>query len=125
MAWALDAERAEGWEPEDVSHARNGRGFDIRSVRRDENGQEIEVRRIEVKGRAARQGDVSLCRTEWIAAHRHRETFWLYVLYGAGKPDARGVRIQDPADALGEHVKNVDRVTTYYIPGKAIEEVAG
>ena len=124
MAWAMEHEREVGWDPEDVSHHRDGRGFDIRSVRRDPSGVEVEVRRIEVKGRAAKAGDVALCRTEWIAAHRHGATFWLYVVYGAGSGVERGVLIQDPAARLGADVEEVTRVTTYYVPGRAIEEAA-
>ncbi len=124
MAWAMEHEREVGWDPEDVSHHRDGRGFDIRSVRRDPYGVEVEVRRIEVKGRAARAGDVALCRTEWIAAHRHGNTFWLYVVYGAGSGAERGVLIQDPATRLGDKIEEVTRVTTYYVPGQAIEEAA-
>jgi superfamily II DNA or RNA helicase len=125
MEWAMATERDTGWEPEDVSSERDGRGFDIRSVRRDHAGGVAEVRRIEVKGRAPERGDVSLCRTEWIAAHRHGETFWLYVLYGALGEHPRGLRIQDPARALGERVEEVTKVTTYLVPGAAIEEAAG
>jgi hypothetical protein len=35
------------------------------------------------------------------------------------------VRIQDPALTLGSSVKESTRVTAYYIPGPAIEEVGG
>jgi superfamily II DNA or RNA helicase len=124
MAWAMEQEREAGWEPEDVSHFRDGRGFDIRSVRRDASGRE-QVRRIEVKGRGPSQGDVSLCRTEWIAANRHRDSYWLYVVYNATSESRRGVKIEDPAGVLASDVKKVDRVTTYYIPGEAIERAAG
>ena len=125
MLVAVDAERAAGWEPEDVSEARDGRGFDIRSVRRSAEDGQVEVRRIEVKGRAAAAGDVALCRTEWIAAHRHGESYWLYVVYGATAEQPRLVRIQDPAARLAESVREVRSVTTFFIPGKAIEAVSG
>ncbi len=83
-----------------------------------------EVRRIEVKGRSGSGVDVSLCRTEWIAAQRHGETFWLYVVYDATGEAPRGVRVQDPAAKLGSEVSKVTSVTAYYIPGRAIEQVA-
>jgi superfamily II DNA or RNA helicase len=124
MEWAMAQERDAGWDPEDVSQARDGSGFDIRSVRRDANGRVSEVKRIEVKGRAPSRGDVSLCRTEWIAAHRHGESFWLYVLYGATSDGARGLKIQDPARALRDRVREVTTVTAFHIPGDAIEEAA-
>jgi superfamily II DNA or RNA helicase len=124
MDWAMAAEREAGWEPEDVSAARDGSGFDIRSVRRGPDGRVAEVRRIEVKGRAPAQGDVSLCRTEWIAAHRHGDSFWLYVVYGAKSGQPRGIRIQNPAEALKDQVRKVTTVTAFHIPGGAIEEAA-
>jgi Domain of unknown function (DUF3883)/Helicase conserved C-terminal domain len=121
MEWAMQAERNEGWEPTDVSHYRDGRGFDIRSVRKDAAGREVEVRRIEVKGRGPKQGDVSLCNTEWIAAHRHGDSYWLYVVYGATSDQPRGIRIQNPAETLGSQVRKVTTVTAFHIPGEAIE----
>ncbi|GIK77426.1 MAG: helicase [Actinomycetes bacterium] len=122
MEWAMAEERAEGWEPIDVSHFRDGRGFDIRSVRRDAAGREMEVRRIEVKGRGPSKGDVSLCNTEWIAAHRHGESYLLYVLYGATSDSPRGFKIRNPAKSLGPQVRKVTTVTAFHIPGAAIEE---
>jgi superfamily II DNA or RNA helicase len=124
MAWAEEFERRAGWEPEDVSGERDGRGFDVRSVRRDEQGRVQEVRRIEVKGRSGSGVDVSLCRTEWLAAQRHGETFWLYVVYDATGESPRGIRIQNPAAKLGSEVSKVTSVTAYHIPGRAIEEAA-
>jgi hypothetical protein len=120
MACALEYERTNGWEPEDVSSSRDGSGFDIRSVRKNDDGTE-EVRRIEVKGRAPQAGDVGLCRTEWIAANRHGPSYWLYVVYGADSSNPRLIRIQDPANQLSGSVREVSSVTTYYIPAEAIE----
>jgi superfamily II DNA or RNA helicase len=123
MRRAMAAEREQGRQV-DVSHFRDGRGFDVRSWVQTPDGRVSDVRRIEVKGRSAVRGDVSLCRTEWIAANRHRESFWLYVVYGAGSDGERLVRIQDPAAALGQAVQEHVRVTTYLVPGDAIEAVA-
>ena len=123
MAHALAHERANGWEPEDVSSARDGRGFDIRSVHPSDDGRDA-VRRIEVKGRAGETGDVGLCRTEWIAANRHGDSYWLYVVYGADSKQPRLVRIQDPAQKLGGRVREVSSVTTYFIPADAIEALS-
>jgi superfamily II DNA or RNA helicase len=124
MDWALGEERREGWEPKDVSSAQDGSGFDIRSVRRDGYGRVVDVRRIEVKGRAAARGDVSLCRTEWIAARRHGDGYWLYVLYGAKSATTRGIKIRNPYAALGDQVREVTQVTAFHVPGKAIEAAA-
>lgn len=124
MRRAIAAEREQGREVEDVSHFRDGRGFDLRSWVQTPDGRVSDVRRIEVKGRSAARGDVSLCRTEWIAANRHRESFWLYVVYAAGSDSERLLRVQDPAAALGDAVQEHVRVTTYLVPGEAIEAVA-
>jgi hypothetical protein len=124
MRQAMEAEREQGREVVDVSHFRDGRGFDLRSWVELPDGRVSDVRRIEVKGRSASRGDISLCRTEWIAANRHRESFWLYVVYAAGTDQERLVRIQDPAAVFGQTVQEHVRVTTYLVPGEAIEAVA-
>ena len=124
MAEAMRCERDAGREVDDVSHYQDGRGFDVRSWVETPDGRVGDVRRIEVKGRAHARGDVSLCRTEWIAAHRHRESFWLYVVYGAASGSPRLVRVQDPAATLGNAVEERTQVTTYRVPGAAIEAVA-
>jgi hypothetical protein len=123
MAAAMAYERAAGREPVDVSAARDGSGFDIRSVARDPVTGEVEVRRIEVKGRSAVSGDVGLYRTEWYAAQRFREGFWLYVMYGAGTRDERLVTVQDPWGRL-RGVQEIAQVTGYRIPGASIESSA-
>src|SRR5437588_13087754 len=113
MAW----ERAHGREPVDVPSARDGSGFDIRSLEGDQ------VRRIEVKGRSSLTGDVGLYRTEWYAAQRFRAGYWLYVVYGAGGSSLRLVTIQDPWGRLRD-VQEVSQVTGYRVPGNSIEEAA-
>ena len=74
------------------------------------------MRRIEVKGRSAARGDVSLCSTEWIAAHRHGDSFWLYVVYSAGQQGERLVRIQDPARRCAGEVEERQQVVTLAHP---------
>jgi superfamily II DNA or RNA helicase len=122
MAVAMEFERGAGWHPEDVSTARDGSGFDIRSTRVDQDTGELLVRRIEVKGRSSPTGDVGLYRTEWFAAQRFREGFWLYVVYGARSGDAELVRIQDPFGSL-QDVEEIAQVTGYRIPAASIETV--
>jgi hypothetical protein len=121
MATVMVHERAMGREPEDVSMAHDGSGFDIRSVSRDpETGEVTEVRRIEVKGRSAGGGDVGLYRTEWFAAQRFRDAFWLYVVYGAGSAGERLVMVQDPWGRL-RGVEEIAQVTGYRVPGASVE----
>jgi superfamily II DNA or RNA helicase len=123
MERAMQHEIDEGREVENVSEYRDGRGFDLRSWRVPPDGRVTDVRRIEVKGRAAASGDVSLCRTEWIAANRHRDSFWLYVVYGATSDNQRLIRVQDPAATLSG-VQEKRSVTTYLVPGASIEAIA-
>jgi hypothetical protein len=120
MAHVLAYVRAQGREPTDVSAAHDGSGFDIRSVTVDPLSGQTFVRRIEVKGRSSPTGDVGLYRTEWYAAQRFRDGFWLYVVYSATATDPRLVAIQDPAGRL-TGVEEVSQVTGYRVPGASIE----
>ncbi|MDA8047536.1 MAG: helicase-related protein [Actinomycetota bacterium] len=119
MAW----ERAQGRDPVDVSAARDGSGFDIRSLETDSATGEITVRRIEVKGRSTSSGDVGLYRTEWYAAQRFGPGYWLYVVYDAMTANPRLVTVQDPARRLAG-VEEVSQVTGYRVPGASIEAAA-
>lgn len=66
MQYVVNYERQRGWEPEDVSKNRDGSGFDIRSVGPvDPETGIAPVRRIEVKGRAQTNQEVSLTSNEW------------------------------------------------------------
>jgi hypothetical protein len=122
MALAMQFERDDGWTPTDVSAAHDGSGFDIRSVRHTQSG-EVEVRRIEVKGRSAAVGDVGLYRTEWYAAERWGPGFWLYVIYQAISDQRRLVRVQDPFRTL-RNVAKISQITGYRVPAASIEERA-
>jgi superfamily II DNA or RNA helicase len=122
MSIAMAFEREAGWEPEDVSSARDGSGFDIRSTRINPETGELEVRRIEVKGRSGRREDVGLYRTEWFAAQRFRAGFWLYVVYGAARGEEQLIRIQDPYGAL-DGVEEIAQITGYRVPAASIEAV--
>jgi len=90
MEIAMEYERRQGREPEDVS-AEN-LGFDIRS-----KGKEG-VRYIEVKGRA-KEGDVALTPNEWFKAKRFKDQYYLYVVYNAVE-NPKLVIIQNPVENL-------------------------
>jgi superfamily II DNA or RNA helicase len=121
MAVAMAHERAAGRDPEDVSARHDGSGFDLRSVRRDPaSGEVVELRRIEVKGRSAPHGDVGLYRTEWYAAQRFRDGYWLYVVYSAGTGRERLVTVQDPWGRL-RGVEEITQVVGYRVPGPSVE----
>jgi superfamily II DNA or RNA helicase len=123
MAYVMAHERQHGRNPEDVSARRDGSGFDIRSVGRNAATGELEVRRIEVKGRSSTAGDVGLYRTEWRAAERFGPGFWLYVVYSATTDTPRMVTVQDPFARL-RNVREIVQVTGYRVPSSSIEEVA-
>lgn len=123
MALVMDYERAQGRQPTDVSAAHDGSGFDIRSVAYDPETGELDVRRIEVKGRSAARGDVGLYRTEWYAAQRFRDGYWLYVVYGAARGAERLMTIQDPWARL-RGVEEIAQVTGYRVPSASIEAMA-
>jgi superfamily II DNA or RNA helicase len=123
MEHVLAYEREQGWEPEDVSNLHDGSGFDIRSIGPpDENGQ-TPVRRIEVKGRAGENLPVELTPNEWVQAGRHRESFWLYVVWNA-KTQPRLVRVQDPVASLRGEVEELIAVNGYRVPAAAIAKAA-
>jgi hypothetical protein len=118
VAIAMAYERKHGWEPEYVGDARDGSGFDIRSRRSLPDGTE-QVRRIEVKGRSVAFGDVGLYRTEWFAAQRWGQGFWLYVVYDALGGHPTLVRVQDPYHTLTD-VTPITEITGYREPGASI-----
>jgi len=124
MGYVMAFERRHGRIPEDLSAARDGSGFDIRSTWSDPATGETQVRRIEVKGRSGPTGDVGLCRTEWYAAQRFGPGYWLYVVYQPQSANPRLVTICDPAHVL-QGVEEVSQVTGYRVPASAIETAAG
>ena len=123
MDHAIAWEREQGWEPTDVSKLHDGSGFDIRSVGPEDSDGKRPVRRIEVKGRAGEDLPVELTPNEWVQAGRHRETFWLYVVWNA-TTEPRLVRINDPAVELRGEIEELKVVNGYRVPPEAIARAA-
>ena len=99
MEIAMEHERSQGREPEDVSI--ENLGFDIRSRGKDE------IRYIEVKARKE-EGDVALTVNEWLKARRFKENYWLYIvcnaitnptLYIINNP-AENLKVQDKVEVV-------------------------
>lgn len=90
MEIAIEYERSQGRQPEDVS-AEN-LGFDIRSR------EEDEIRYIEVKARAG-EGEVALTPNEWFKAKRFKDQYWLYIVSNARTKPTLNI-IQNPAENL-------------------------
>jgi Domain of unknown function (DUF3883) len=116
-------ERERGWEPTDVSKLHDGSGFDVRSVSPADSDGKREVRRIEVKRRAGSHVPVELTPNEWLQAGRHRDSFWLYVVWSAIE-QPQLLRIQDPVAALRGLVEDLTVVNGYRVPAAAISDAA-
>ncbi len=99
---AVAHEEASGWTCERVGHMKIG--FDVRSHRlRDTNSGEIEVKRIEVKGRMRGQ-PVRLTTNEWYHAQQLGPSYWLYVVWDPLGASPELQIIQNPAECL-DHAK--------------------
>jgi hypothetical protein len=88
-------EEARGWRVQSVEQ--ESRGFDLisRKPHPEDPQTAVEVRFIEVKGRAA-VGEIALSSNEYRTAERLKEDYWLYVVYNcASKPEVHLVR--DPS----------------------------
>lgn len=97
---AFEEER--GWTCQRVGSQKIG--FDVRSHRlRDESTGEIEVKRIEVKGRLRGQ-PIRLTTNEWYHAQQLKETFYLYVVWDPLGPKPELIIIKNPAECM-DHAK--------------------
>jgi len=118
----MDYERQRGWEPEDVSKKQDGSGFDIRSVGPvDEVTGIATVRRIEVKGRAQNEQEVSLTVNEWRKAQQLGDSYWLYVVWGCRSDNPQLLTIQNPAQVLAGDAKEIKQVTRYIVGAEALQ----
>lgn len=112
-------ERARGWEVESVES--ENRGFDLisRKPHPEDPKVNIDVRFIEVKGRAS-VGEVALTYNEYKKAEVVKKDYWLYVVFNcATKPEVH--MIQDPA-RLGW--KPVIKIEHYHVGAKEILSAA-
>jgi superfamily II DNA or RNA helicase/tetrahydromethanopterin S-methyltransferase subunit G len=85
----------EGWQVESVEQ--DNRGFDLiaRKLHPEDPKTAIDVRFVEVKGRAG-VGEVALTANEYKTAERLKKDYWLYVVFNCGsKPDSHA--IQEPS----------------------------
>ncbi len=99
-------EEARGWKVESVES--QDRGFDLisRKPHPEDPQTAVDVRFIEVKGRAA-VGEVGLTTNEYKTAERLKKDYWLYVVFNcASKPDIHVV--QDPARLGWEPIVKIE-----------------
>jgi len=121
MQYVMNYEQQRGWEPEDVSNNRDGSGFDIRSLGLvDPETGVAPVRRIEVKGRAQVNQEVSLTSNEWRKAQQLGDSYWLYVVWGCKTGSPQLLKIHNPAKVLVGDAKEVRQVTRFLVPAEAI-----
>ena len=66
---------------------------------------------------------MELTPNEWVQAARHRETYWLYVVWSA-KTQPELVRVNDPVASIGSEVKALQEVRGYRVPAAAIRKGA-
>ena len=109
MEIAMEYERRNGREPEDVS--KENLGFDIRSKGKGE------TRYIEVKARSS-EGEVMLTPNEWMMAKRFGKDYWLYVILNATTKPVLYV-INDPVKNLNA-IKKVE--VKFVVPVDEIKE---
>jgi len=110
-------EQARGWQVESVEN--QNRGFDLISRRPypEDPATAVDVRFIEVKGRAT-IGDIAMTTNEYKTAERLKKDYWLYAVFNcASKPDIHSV--QDPVRLGWEPLVKVEH---YHIsPNKVLE----
>ncbi|MEO9028042.1 MAG: helicase-related protein [Ktedonobacteraceae bacterium] len=114
MEYVMAYERAQGRQPEDISKNYDGSGFDIRSLGPDD------IRRIEVKSRARAGEFVELTPNEWLQAHRHGDSYWLYVVWSCAT-EPHLIMIQNPAQNLAQFVQEQIVIEGYRVPGEVIQ----
>lgn len=92
---AIAYEQARGWKVESVEQ--DNRGFDLISRRPhpEDPATAVEVRFIEVKGRAT-TGEIALTANEYSTAKRLKKDYWLYVVFHCASQPSLNV-IQDPS----------------------------
>jgi hypothetical protein len=94
MRFAIEYEKRNGRQPEDVS--KEFKGYDVKSTSKEE------IRYIEVKA-FAKSGAVEMTENEWIMANKLGYEYWLYVLEHALAPKTpRLCLIQNPAKKFPE-----------------------
>ena len=90
----IEYEEKRGWKLQSVEN--ENRGFDLfsRKPHSEDPNTAVDVRFIEVKGRA-HVGEVAFTANEYKTAQRLKKDFWLYVVFScAEKPEIH--TIQDP-----------------------------
>jgi len=100
-------------------------GFDIRAHRViDEATGELEVKRIEAKGRVRGQ-PIRLTVNEWYKAQQLAETYWLYVVWDPLGSSPELVIVHNPAVKLDHAKKEILAARFFEIPAESLLRVQG
>lgn len=104
---AIAYEEARGWKVESVE--KDNRGFDLisRKPHPEDPATAIDVRFIEVKGRA-QTGEIALTANEYRTAQRLRKDYWLYVVFHCGTTQPSLNILPDPATLEWQPVVKVE-----------------
>jgi hypothetical protein len=86
--------------------------------------RELEVKRVEVKGRLRGQ-PIRLTTNEWFKAQQLGETYWLYVVWDPLGPTPQLVRIQNPAERLDHATREIMTARMFEIAADAIAAMVG
>src|SRR6266404_1047688 len=110
-------EEARGWKVESVE--KDNRGFDLisRKPHPEDPQTAIEVRFIEVKGRAA-VGEIALSSNEYKTSERLKKDYWLYAVFNCASTPAIHI-VQDPVRLGWEPIVRVEH---YHVNAKEIFE---
>ncbi|MGC8987815.1 helicase-related protein [Infirmifilum sp.] len=74
--------------------------YDVKSIKRGEGGEILEVRFIEVKTKAGRSLDIDLTGEEFRAAREKGKDYWLYIVYGVRTEKPAMLCVRDPASKI-------------------------
>lgn len=112
-------EKARGWKATSVE--KDNRGFDLisRKPHPEDPDTAIEVRFIEVKGRAS-VGEVALTTNEYKTAERLKKDYWLYVVFNCESTPQIHI-VQDPARLGWEPLVKIEH---YHVAAQKILEAA-
>lgn len=117
---AIAHEEARGWKVESVE--KENRGFDLisRKPHPEDSQTAIEVRFIEVKGRAG-VGEVALTGNEYKTAGRLKKDYWLYVVFNCGSK----LEIHTVRDPVTLGWQPIVRVEHYHVSAEKILKAEG
>ncbi|MGC8987829.1 helicase-related protein [Infirmifilum sp.] len=90
----------EGLSGREATRVSGHEHYDVKSIKRGEGGETLEVRFIEVKTKASRSLDIDLTEEEFKVAKEKGKDYWLYIVYGVRTEKPAILCIRDPASKI-------------------------